>query len=59
MLCGPAAAACAVCSVLIVALQTLPLLARLLQVGRDQEAQEFLSRLDRHPQIGKMVDCTR
>jgi hypothetical protein len=29
------------------------------QVGRDQEAQEFLSRLDRHPTIGKMIDCTR
>lgn len=28
------------------------------QVGRDQEAQEFLSTLDRHPQIGKMIDCT-
>jgi hypothetical protein len=35
------------------------LLLLLLQVGRDQEAQEFLSTLDRHPQIGKMIDCTR
>lgn len=28
------------------------------QVGKDREAQEFLSHLDKHPQVGKMIDCT-
>jgi hypothetical protein len=28
------------------------------QVGRDQEAQEFLSQLDNHPQVGNSIDCT-
>eukprot|EP00775_Hariotina_reticulata_P010679 gene10679-10838_t len=28
------------------------------QVGKDREAQEFLSRLDKHPVVGKMIDCT-
>jgi hypothetical protein len=28
------------------------------QVGKDREAQEFLARLDNHPQVGSMIDCT-
>jgi len=28
------------------------------QVGNDQQAREFLSKLDSDPQIGSMVDCT-
>lgn len=28
------------------------------QVGRDRDAQEFLARLDAHPQVGRLVDCT-
>eukprot|EP00878_Enallax_costatus_P001729 GHUV01001885.1.p1 GENE.GHUV01001885.1~~GHUV01001885.1.p1 ORF type:complete len:469 (+),score=162.03 GHUV01001885.1:143-1549(+) len=28
------------------------------QVGKDQEAQEFLAKLDNHPQVGKLIDCT-
>jgi len=28
------------------------------QVARDQEAQAFLSQLDKHPQVGNSIDCT-
>ena len=30
----------------------------MLQVGKDQEAQEFLGRLDNDPVVGPMVDAT-
>lgn len=29
------------------------------QVGKDREAQDFLASLDKHPQVGNMIDCTR
>ncbi|GAQ83863.1 hypothetical protein KFL_001650160 [Klebsormidium nitens] len=28
------------------------------QVGRDQRAQAFLERLDNHPEVGDIIDCT-
>jgi hypothetical protein len=31
---------------------------QLTQVGTDEKAQEFLSRLDNDSKVGKLVDCT-
>ena len=28
------------------------------QVGKDQAAQAFLAQLDKHPEVGKMIDAT-
>lgn len=29
-----------------------------MQVGRDQRAQAFLSKLDKDPAVGDIIDCT-